>query len=213
MNITLQTFQRGNDIILTGSCCIDNGQCIESSINLTPILDAIWNKIVEQHAQLHGGYRPGPDTIESAGLGSLYRRAVKTARRVATSRVVKDLKKRVKEAAPYIKEAAKLVPYGERAVAVVEKLDELIESARAGDGESIEKVQALVDAAKGGNPVAAKTVIVMRDLSAHKANLGGPDKMGGYWYNYPYRSVLSAAIPDPHDPGTVARSLYYCGIQ
>lgn len=216
MNITIQTFQRGSDLILTGSCCIDGGQCIESSINLSPIIDAIWSKIVERHSALHGGYSGGPDSIEAAGLGSLYRKAVKTARRVATSKVVKDLKKRVKEAAPYIKEAASLLPYGDRAVAVVEKLDELIASARSGDQNSVDKVRALVDAAKGGNPVAEKTVVVMRDLSAYRAtNLRGPSRVevSGFWYNHPYRSIISAAIPDPRDPGTVMRHMYYSGIK
>lgn len=210
----------GKDRRLTVTCDLmtPNGpRRLSSSYNLEPLFSAIWQRALALHAQLHdatsvSGSLDTVSQIESAGLGDLYRRASKVVRRVAESSAVKTLQDKVKQVAPYVAEAAKLMPYGDTAVAVAEKAATLIKQARQGNREALRRIKAMTELANTGNAKAARVVESMRYINGELATIPAPD-VSGWAFNHPFRSNFEALEMDSSNPRHVLRGAYYRGAR
>jgi len=155
--------------------------------NVQPFFDRIWAWLKDRGmvpAESIGGT---VDEFEVSGLGSLYRSAAKFARSVTESRAVADLRSAVVKAAPYIREAAEMVPYGDQAIRIAEKAHKIVVEARRGSKQAQAKIRALTEVAEV-NPVAAHAVQMMRFINTQE----GRSKPVGPGYAAPTVSGLYA---------------------
>ena len=129
---------------------------LEKTYDLRPLTNYIARRIRAHHASLHG------DT-EVAGLGSFLSKAKNAAKRIASSKGVKELWKKVKPLTQeFIKSA---VPGGAATYALAEKTYNVVEKAAKGDKRALAELKSVATKAAAGNPLAREVMKTAKVLN------------------------------------------------
>jgi len=127
------------------------------------------------------------------GLGSLYRRAARTATGIAKSKAVKSLYRQAKRIdLEKLKQVAAVIPppYGPAAAGAIQgmqtakKVYGIVQSARKGDPKAIQQIATIRAAADAGDPKAISTLgtaqVILNQLKEKEAT--PTPTVSGYYY-------------------------------
>jgi hypothetical protein len=161
--------ETGNECQLRISCQFKDsaGQVhtLARDVNLAPLIQAVQARLAPYYVE------QGNVSIE--GLGSLYKRATRTATGIAKSKAVKSLYKQAKRIdLEKLKQVAAVIPppYGPAAAGAIQgmqtakKIYAVVQSARKGDPKAIQQIATIRAAADNGDEKAISTLTTAQTI-------------------------------------------------
>jgi hypothetical protein len=198
---------------------------IRKSVALQPVIDGIAAMVKRYHEDLHRGMAqdprwqnpahppaPSPYGYRTSGFGDLFSSIVKIAQRVSSTKAAQELYEQMIEHRRELADA--IVPGSGEVLMLVEKAAAIVEKARDGDPEAIEKVAKVKEAADAGDPGSERILRAMSTLNdrlrSKPRSRSREHRAAGWIYNVPYRGPITAAVSA--SPGSVLRGLYTIGL-
>jgi hypothetical protein len=200
----------GQECALSLSCQVRNrrtGQIInlQKSIDLRPLTEYIRDQLIAYHGD------------QIAGLGDFLSKAADAAKRVAASKGIQDLYKKVKAVAtPVAKAAIKELPGGEATMALATKTYDQVMKARGGDIKALADLKKVATKALSGNPLAAQIMSTAKKLSTAQDVKEGKDPADIAHRTARIEAVLNPLLPSQvrdHRTVTSGSTDYLIGLE
>lgn len=171
----------GNECLLKVSCQFQDRagkvHTLSRVVELGPIIDLVRAKLAPYYET---------QQMDIAGFGSFFRRASRTATRIAKSKAVKSLYRQAKRIdLEQLKQVAAVIPppYGPAAAGAIQgmqtakKVYGIVQNARKGDPKALAQIATIRRAADSGDPKAIDTLtkaqVILDQLKAKEAAPAG----------------------------------------
>lgn len=181
--------ENGNDCRLRLSCQVkdSNGTVhnLAREVDLAPLIAIVQEKLAPYYTTSEG------DLVSGWGLGSLYKRASRTASSIAKNKALKSLYRQAKRIdLEQLKQISASLPppYGPAAAGAIQgiqtgkKVYNIVQNARKGDPKAIAQLSTIRQAADNGDPKAIDTLtqaqLMLDKLKSKEASPGATTVSG-----------------------------------